>query len=114
MDASTKQHGVTHRLRFKVQRVVDIRWMLRAAKLPGKTASVAIALWADATASGQAEVSLSLGRLRQIGVSRESGYAAIGRMVEANLLSADRRRGRAARLTLLNEKGLPLSVQRTT
>lgn len=101
------------RPRFRAQRVVDIRWMLRAASLPGRTASVAVALWADASASGQPEVTLTPSRLRQVGVGRESGYAAVERMVAAGLVSADRQRGRAVRLMLLDEKGVPLRVQRT-
>lgn len=110
MDTSTKQTGVGHRLRFKAQRLVDIRWMLRAAKLPGKTASLAVALWAAVTASGRPEVTLTATRLRQVGMSRDSGYAAIDRLVEAVLVKADRGRGRPARLTLLDEKGQPLRV----
>lgn len=110
MDTSTKQTGVGHRLRFKAQRLVDIRWMLRAAKLPGKTASLAVALWAAVTASGRPEVTLTAPRLRQVGMSRDSGYVAIDRLVEAVLVKADRGRGRPARLTLLDEKGLPLRV----
>ena len=110
MDASTNKPTVGQRLRFRARRVVDIRWMLLAARLPGRTASVAVALWADVTASGQPEVTLTPSRLRQIGVSRESGYAAVERLVEAGLVGADRQRGRAVRLTLLDEKGMPLRV----
>lgn len=113
MDTSTNRPSVRQRPRFRTQRMVDIRWMLRAASLSGRTASVAVVLWADVTASGQPEVSLTPSRLRQIGVSRESAYAAIERMVEAGLVGADRQRGRAVRLTLLDGKGVPLQVHRT-
>jgi hypothetical protein len=84
--------------------------MLRAARLPGRTASVAVALWAAATASGLSEVTLTPARLREIEVGRESAYAAVERMVEAGLVSADRQQGRAVRLTLLDGMGLPLRV----
>lgn len=107
MDTSTNRLTVGQRPRFRAQRVVDIRWMLRAARLPGRTTSVAVALWANATANGQPDVTLTPSRLRQIGISRESGYAAVERMVEAGLVGADRHRGRAVRLTLGWKKVCP-------
>lgn len=112
MDTSTHTTKGALRPRYRRQRVVDIRWMLRAARLPGRTGSVAVALWADATASGQSEVTLTPARLREVGVGRESAYAAVERMVEAGLVCADRKRGRAVRLTLLDGKGLPVQVSR--
>lgn len=112
MDTSSNTTKVALRPRYRSQRVVDIRWMLRAARLPGRTASVAVALWADVTASGQPAVTLTPARLREVGVGRESAYAAIERMVKVGLVSADRQRGRAVRLTLLGGKGLPLQVGR--
>lgn len=107
MDTSSK--GASPRLvpRFRRQRVVDIGWMLRAAKLPGRTASVAVAIWAAATAGGLAAVTLTPTRLREVGVSRDGAYAAVERMAQAGLLKADRHRGRSVRLTLLDVKGLP-------
>ena len=112
MDTSTNTTTGALRPRFRTQRVVDIRWMLRAARLPGRAGSVAVALWAAVTASGQPTVTLTPARLREVGVGRESAYAAVERMVEAELLSADRQQGRAVRLTLLEGKGLPLRVSR--
>lgn len=110
MDTSTDKPGGGLRLRLRPQLAVDIRWMLQAAMLPGRTAGVAVALWAEVSTSGQPKVTLTPGRLRQIGVSRESGYAAVERMVEVGLIRADRRRGRAVRLTLLDRDGQPLQV----
>lgn len=110
MGTSTEKPVGGLRLRLRPQLAVDIHWMLRAAKLPGRTGSVAVALLAEVSASGQPNVTLTPGRLRQIGVSRESGYAAVERMVGAGLVSADRQRGRAVRLTLLDRDGQPLLV----
>lgn len=112
MDTLTNTTSGALRPRYRTQRVVDIRWMLRAAGLPGRAGSVAVALWAAVTASGQPTVTLTPARLREVGVGRESAYAAVERMVEAELLRADRQQGRAVRLTLLDGKGLPLRVSR--
>lgn len=107
---STDGPGGGLRLRLRPQLAVDIRWMLQAAMLPGRTGSVAVVLLAEVLASGQPNVTLTPGRLRQIGISREGGYAAVERMVGAGLVSADRQRGRAVRLTLLDRGGQPLLV----
>ena len=111
MDTSKNTTTGALRPRYRTQRVVDIRWMLRAARLPGRAGSVAVALWAAVTASGQAEVTLTPARLREVGVGRESAYAAVERLVEAGLLTADRQRGRSVRLTLLDAAGEPVQVR---
>jgi len=112
MDTSTNTTTGALRLRYRTQRVVDIRWMLRAARLPGRAGSVAVALWAAVTASGQPTVTLTPARLREVGVGRDSACAAVERMVEAGMVVADRHRGRAVRLTLLDAAGTPVQVRR--
>jgi len=111
MDTLTNTTTVALRPRYRTQRVVDIRWMLRAARLPGRAGSVAVALWAAVTASGQPTVTLTPARLREVGVGRESAYAAVERMIEAGMVVADRHRGRAVRLTLLDVTGAPVQVR---
>ncbi|MBK7647603.1 MAG: hypothetical protein IPJ12_10635 [Betaproteobacteria bacterium] len=112
METSTNTTTGALRLRYLRLRVVDIRWMLRSARLPGRAGSVAVALWAAVTASGQPTVTLTPARLREVGVGRESAYAAVERMVEAGMVVADRHRGRVVQVTLLDVTGAPVQVRR--
>lgn len=77
---------------------ISLNWLLRAAKLPGKTLAVAIALLFLRGRSGFAQVSPRAKLISRFGLSRQTAYRALQHLEIAGLISADRRRGRAPRV----------------
>jgi hypothetical protein len=75
-------------------------WLQQAAKLPGKTLHVALALWYAAGRSNQRTVKLTHEVLALFGVDRHAGRRAVDRMAAVGLVSADCKRGRCPIVTL--------------
>jgi hypothetical protein len=75
-------------------------WLERAARLPGKTLHVALAVWFAAGRSKRRTVKLTPEVLAMLGVDRHTGRRAVDRMAAAGLVSADCRRGRCPVVTL--------------
>jgi hypothetical protein len=77
-------------------------WLTQAARLPGKTLHVALELWRESGCRrGSRTVPLSSSKLKSLGVSRDTSYAALARLETAKLVSVERRRGRAPQVTIL-------------
>jgi DNA-binding MarR family transcriptional regulator len=81
---------------------ISMNWLNQAARLPGKALHVGIALWHLAGLSRQAgTVSLSATVLRDMGISRTTGYRALAALEKAGLVRVERQSGRLPRVTLL-------------
>lgn len=77
---------------------VSLDWLLRSAKLPGKTIVVAIALLFLRGRSGFAQVALRAKLICRMGLSRQTAYRALQHLEDAGLISVNRQRGRAPRV----------------
>jgi hypothetical protein len=76
-------------------------WLQAAGRLSGKALHVALAIWFVRGCEGASEVPVRPSILAGFGVSRFAGYRALNALEDAGLVRVDRRRGRAARVTLL-------------
>lgn len=79
---------------------LPLDWMQRAARLPGKTLQVALALWYLAGLQKSLTVKLSSKPLDAMGVSRDAKYDALARLVAAGLVAVDQKPGQAPIVTL--------------
>lgn len=79
-------------------------WLYRAARLPGKSLHVAMALWEIAgLAKRRDQLTMSAERLARYGVSRYAARRALLALEEARLVEVARLRGKAARVTIVND-----------
>src|SRR5688572_23936591 len=80
---------------------VPMDWLNRAASLPGKALHVAVAicLWHGILRCD--EFRLSTGKLRSMGVERNSAYRALTSLEEAGLIRVQRHRGRNPIVTVV-------------
>ncbi len=69
-------------------------WLARAFPLPGRALHIGVALWFWAGIKRSARVSLSVGQLSKLGISRWSVYRALGALESAGLVVVDRQSGR--------------------
>lgn len=81
---------------------LPLRWIGRAAVLPGKACQVALALWFRRGMEGPNSIALSRATLDLFGVDRHAGYRALRVLEQAGLVSITRRCGKTARVTLLD------------
>lgn len=79
---------------------LPLDWMQRAARLPGKTLQVALALWYLAGLQKSQTVKLASKPLEAMGVSRDAKYDALARLVGAGLVAVDQKPGQAPIVTL--------------
>jgi DNA-binding MarR family transcriptional regulator len=87
---------------------IPMNWLNRAAGLPGKALHVGIALWHLAGLTRHVStVSLSATVLRDMGISRTTGYRALAALEEAGLVRVERQPGRLSRVTILAIKAEP-------
>jgi len=77
-------------------------WLSKGASLKGQALHVGIALWLLAGIKRSQSVALSNSVLRDLGVSRYSGYRALHALEGAGLISVDRHTGRNPLVTILN------------
>jgi len=77
-------------------------WLSKSASLKGQTLHVGIALWLLAGIKRSQSVALSNLVLRDLGVSRFSGYRALHALESAGLISVYRHTGRNPVVTILD------------
>jgi hypothetical protein len=80
---------------------LPLDWMQRAARLPGKTLQVALALWYLAGLQKSQTVKLASKPLVAMGVSRDAKYDALRRLTTAGLVTLDQKPGKAPIVTLI-------------
>lgn len=68
-------------------------WLVVAARLPGRSIHVALALWFLANVKNSIEISLSGKLLRELGVNRKAGYRGLRALERAKLVSCIRSPG---------------------
>jgi hypothetical protein len=78
-----------------------LRWVEAAARLPGKSLQVAIAIWFVARESNSA-IPLSNVLAYRFGLDRNSKYRALEWLQEAGLIAVERRVGKAPLVTILD------------
>ena len=81
---------------------LPLPWMQAAARLPGRTLQVALALWYLAGLKKVNTVRLTTKPLADMGVSRDAKYDALSRLEAAGLVSVQRQPGQAPLVTLLS------------
>ena len=84
---------------------LPLPWMQAAARLPGRTLQVALALWYLAGLKKDTTVRLTTKPLVDMGVSRDAKYDSLARLEEAGLVSIQRQSGQAPLVTLLEVAG---------
>ena len=70
------------------------RWLSLAAKEPGKTLHVSLALWYEAGLTKRRTVRLTGKLLKRFGVGRDAARRALIRLESIGLVTVDRKRGR--------------------
>jgi len=80
---------------------IPLRWLTRAATLPGKALHVALALWFQAGVERSATVRLNLSRLQDFGVERSAGSRALTMLATCRLVAVWQRPGCAPIVTIL-------------
>lgn len=92
---------------------LPVGFLAQAAALPGgRTLAVALALCMQARALRSRTVVFGTWLRRQFAISNDAALDALNRLTEAGLITADRRRGRNALVTLLIDKDLDPSFLR--
>ena len=80
---------------------IPLDWLSRAAKLPGRSLHVSIALWFVAGLTRSREVPLSNLSSARFGLDRNAKYRALAWLEKAGLIAVERKLGRAPLVTIL-------------
>ena len=80
---------------------IPLDWLSRAAALPGRSLHVAIAVWFMAGLKKTNVVPISNITSLQFGLDRNAKYRALDWLENANLITVERRAGRAPIITIL-------------
>jgi hypothetical protein len=80
---------------------IPLDWLSRAAMLPGRSLHVAMALWFMAGLKKTRIVPISNVTGLQFGLDRNAKYRALEWLEQADLISVERRTGRAPIVTIL-------------
>ena len=80
---------------------IPLNWLSRAARLPGKSLHVGLAIWFTASLARSATVPLSNLAGLPFGLDRNAKYRALQWLEEADLIHVDRKLGRSPLVTLL-------------
>jgi hypothetical protein len=80
---------------------IPLDWLSTAAKLPGKSLHVAIAIWFTASLEKSCTVPLSNIAGLPFGLDRNAKYRALQWLENANLIRVERKLGRSPIVTLL-------------
>ena len=75
-------------------------WLRLAAREPGKTLHVAMALWYMAGLTKRRAIKLTGAQLKVFGVGRDAGRRSLDRLVGAGLVSVERKPGRCPVVTI--------------
>ena len=79
-------------------------WLGAAAKLPGRTLHVAMAIWLEVSLAKKPRAILRNKTLKHFGVSRKAAYASLKRLENAGLIRVDRHNGRLPRVTICDRE----------
>ena len=79
---------------------VTISWLTSAARLPGKSLHVGLAIWYAAGRFRSHKVLLSNIDAHRFGLNRNAKYRALGWLESAELISVDRKLGRTPVITV--------------
>jgi hypothetical protein len=83
---------------------IPLDWLSRAAALPGRSLHVAMAIWFMAGLKKTAVVPVSNITGLQFGLDRNAKYRALEWLENANLITVERRAGRAPIVTILESR----------
>lgn len=99
------------RLRLRPEPPVTIpaTWLRAAARLPGKSLTVGVVLWAQAAVERSTSFAIQPARLRAHGVAPDAAYDGLARLAAARLIAVQRGRGRPARVLLLDGRGVAVA-----
>lgn len=86
-----------------LQGPMSISWLAAAARLPGKSLHVGVALWYAARLHPSGVVPLSNLAARMFGLDRNAKYRALACLERAGLVSVERKLGRSPIVTLLRK-----------
>lgn len=91
---------------FDLRRMrVGQEWIARAARLPGRSLHLAVALQLIASAQSSRQVALSNVASQQFGLHRNAKYRALHWLENAGLIRVERKLGRTPVVTLLDAGG---------
>ena len=86
---------------------IPLDWLSTAARLPGKSLHVAIAIWFTASLAKSATVPLSNIAGLPFGLDRNAKYRAMAWLEKTGLICVERRLGRSPVVTVLELKAEP-------
>jgi hypothetical protein len=86
---------------------LPLDWLTSAARLPGKSLHVGVALWYSAELSRSSVVLLSNIHVSRFGLDRNAKYRALQCLEEAGLVQVERKLGRSPQVTILGFRGEP-------
>ena len=82
---------------------IPLVWLSEAAKLPGKTLNVAIALWWRHGMARGRPFKLTRMALKALNVKRDAASAGLARLEQAGLIKVERKPGQRPTVSILNE-----------
>ncbi len=108
----TKESRRRHEKRRKrrqarfVKGPLPVHWLRAAVDAGGKALAVGLALWFESGLTGKRDgLRMTPRLLNEFGVSRKAAYLALTRLESADLISVKRHRGRAPRVTIIEQPG---------
>ena len=81
---------------------IPLVWLSQAAKLPGKTLNVAIALWWLHGMARDRPFKLTRKALKALNVERDAASAGLTRLEQAGLIQVERKPGQRPTVSILN------------
>lgn len=100
-DAKARAFVASQRADRFLKGPVPMTWLAAAARLPGKTLAVAIALWRLSGAFKSSTVKLSNAEVEVLGVDRNAKSRALRALQKAGLISLEQHPGCLPRVTIL-------------
>lgn len=81
---------------------IPLPWLRAAGRIPGKALTVAVVIqFLAGVQKSKSGIKLSMEELRKYGISRYSAYRGLQKLENLRLIKADRRRGRAPLVTII-------------
>ena len=90
-----------NRRRKHYVRTIPLSWAIKAAQLPGKSATVGLVLWYISGLSKNCTVTLSGVQLKKFGIHRLAASRALKWLAGAGLVTVDRTGNKSPRVTIL-------------
>ncbi len=81
---------------------IPLSWLTPAARLPGRTLALALALWFQSGRTGNRQANLTSPILARFGVNRKALYRGLQALEMAGLVRVDRRRGKNPAVEILD------------